>query len=74
MYYAFLEKLEKGWRPTKVFKSKVIKPIDINLYEAITSAMGQKMKMEYSNRYKKDLTSVNKKITEYLILQDWICK
>ncbi len=71
MLIAFSEKLAKGWRPTKGFKPKVIKPIDINLYEAITLAIGQKMKMEYSNRYKKDLTSAYKKVTEYLILKDY---
>ncbi|WP_269685133.1 tyrosine-type recombinase/integrase [Flavobacterium lacustre] len=71
MLQAFSEKLEKGWRPKKEIKPKMIKPIDINLYEAITLAFEQKKKMEYSLRYKKDLTSAYNKIIEYLILKDY---
>ena len=67
MLEAFSEKLAKGWRPTKVVKPKVIQPIDINLLKAITISFEQKMKMEYSNRYKKDLTYAYNKINEYLI-------
>jgi integrase len=67
MFNAFAEKLAKGWRPTEVIKPKVIKPIDINLYEAITLAFEQKKRMDYSNRYKKDLTCAYKKISEYIL-------
>ena len=69
MLQAFSEKLAKGWRPIKKLKTKTIRPIDINLFEAITSAYEQKMKMEYSNRYKKDLTYAYNKIKEYLNLK-----
>jgi integrase len=71
MLHAFAEKLAKGWRPTKVIKPKVIKPIDINLLEAITLAFEQKKKMEYSNRYKKDLTCAYKKMSEYILHNEY---
>ena len=66
MFDAFANKLAKGWRPTEVIKPKIIKPVDINLYEAITLAFEYKKKMDYSNRYKKDLTCAYKKVTQYI--------
>lgn len=71
MYSAFAEKLAKGWRPVKELKAKPIKPIDINLFEAITLSFEQKQKMEYSDRYKKDLTCAYQKIKEYIVLNEY---
>lgn len=66
MFRAFSEKLDKGWRPIKEIKTKKIKPIDIPLIEAVSLAFEQKKKMEYSARYKKDLTCAFNKITSFL--------
>ncbi len=71
MFQAFLEKLEKGWRPTAELKLKKIKPVDIPLIEAVSLAFEQKKKMEYSTRYKKDLTCAINKINLYLTDNDY---
>ena len=71
MFSAFAEKLDKGWRPIKEIKIKKIKPIDIPLIEAVSLAFEQKKKMEYSARYKKDLTCAFNKITSFLADNDY---
>lgn len=52
---AFTEKLNKGWRPVEK-KSNVLKNKEPLLNEILKEAYDHKQQLEYSDRYKKDLT------------------
>ena len=71
MIKAFTEKLDKGWRPVKKVKTVQIKPVDINVIEATTLAYQQKMKSDYSKRYKRDLTYAYNKLIDYFNQKDY---
>ncbi|MEM8522637.1 site-specific integrase [Flavobacterium sp. PL12] len=71
MLKAFSEKLDKGWRPCEKVKTIKVKPVDINVMEAATLAFGQKLKSDYSPRYKKDLTYAYNKLIDYFNAKDY---
>jgi integrase len=56
LYNVFYEKLSKGWRPKKERKEKLIRTYNIKLLDALKLAYDQKIMLDYSDRYKKDLT------------------
>lgn len=66
MKLAFSKSLEKGWRPKKEVKLKIVKPIDINFVEACKQSFEQKMKLDYSSYYIKDLKTAYAKINDFV--------
>lgn len=66
MLYYFSKSLKKGWRPVKEKRTKIVKPIDIRLIEACNSSYEQKIKLDYSTYYKKDLKTANSKILKFI--------
>jgi len=66
MLNSFSKSLEKGWRPSKEKKSKLVKPIDIRFIDACAISYNQKIKLDYSDYYKKDLKTANIKIIKFI--------
>ena len=66
LYQSFFIKLEKGWRPNEEKKQKKIKPIDIKIIEAINLCYNNKINLEYSKSYKRDLTIAYVKLNEFI--------
>ena len=64
MMVAFSKSLEKGWRPQK--EEKIVKPIDINFLLACKESYEQKIKLDYSSYYIKDLKTAYAKIKDYI--------
>ena len=71
MMLSFAKSLEKGWRPKKIVKVKVVKPIDINFIQACQESLEQKLKINYSNYYIKDLKTAYCKIIDYCNSKDY---
>lgn len=71
MLLAFSKSLEKGWRPKKEVKLKVVKPIDINFLLACKESYEQKIKLDYSCYYVKDLKTAYAKIKDYISSKDY---
>lgn len=66
MLNSFSKSLEKGWRPLKEKKNKLVKPIDIRFIDACVICYNQKIKLDYSVYYKKDLKTANSKIIRFI--------
>lgn len=66
MLYYFSKSLDKGWRPTKEKCIRIVKPLDISLIEACNNSYEQKIKLDYSSYYKKDLKAATSKLLEFI--------
>lgn len=66
LYQSFFIKLEKGWRPIEEKKQKKIKPIDIKIIEAVNLCYNNKLNLDYSKSYKKDLTISYNRLNDFI--------
>lgn len=67
LYQSFFIKLKKGWRPIEEEKQKKVKPINIKVIEAVKLCYNNKINLEYSKSYKKDLTIAYNKINDFIL-------
>lgn len=67
LFNAFVDKLNKGWRPIEK-KEKLPKELVPLFFDVLKSAYERKQQMDYSDRYKKDLTYFYFKATAFITI------